>query len=267
MKPLPGPDFDKNKYELIQDEDGECLLPINPGDEAFEKPKNSFLGDKGWKWINDLVTKKKKMNNPAGTQPPLTQEQKDLQDAFASFFNAGGDTPKSKGPPPKPVVYDDMGESTKIAEKYPMFGFASLLDEILDEFGGVTEIMSCNWNNITDEGTVTCLMKDWRVFRYNLKANEFATLSYDDRKSKINRECLVFEDMDDFGHWEELGGVAEENDKNALVKKKKEEDMTNYGEKMNDALGDFFNGGVEAMQKMMSKNDGKSKSSYLDSEA
>lgn len=168
------------------------------------------------------------------------------------------DSKKSTGPPPKIVTYDDTGKSVKISERYPLFGFATLIDDVLDEFGGVEEIVECQWVPEFNEGLVVCLMKDWRVFRLNLKSHEYASLSHDDRRSKINRDCMLFEDMDEWSHWEELGGAREDSEKEALAKKQQMSKMTSYGEKYNDSLDDFFNGGsIESMQKMMQKNPNK----------
>jgi hypothetical protein len=199
-----------------------------------------------------------KAENPCSEVPLIPNVKmapQDMADLFSHFFEAGGTT--KKVPLPAPVVYDNMGESIKINERYPLFACGSLLDEVLEEFGGVQEIMSCKWDSIFNEGTVVCLMNDWRVFRYKLKLHEFSSLKHDERKSKINRECHVFEDIDEFGHWEELGGINEENNKESLEKKKKEEEATVYGEKMSDALEDFFSGNLDSIQKMMEKNPGK----------
>lgn len=195
-------------------------------------------------------------------EPGMTDQE--LREAFKKFF---ADPEKPKGPPPKIVTYDDTGKSVKISERYPLFGFASLIDDILEEFGGVEEIMECQWVPEFNEGLVVCLMKDWRVFRLNLKSHEYASLSHNDRRSKINRDCMLFEDMDEWSHWEELGGSREQNEKEAMAKKQQASKMTSYGEKYTDSLDDFFNGGsIEAMQKMMQKNDGKNKKSYLEAE-
>jgi hypothetical protein len=177
-----------------------------------------------------------------------------------------GDSNKSTVPP-KIVTYDDTGKSVKISERYPLFDLATLIDDVLDEFGGVEEIMECKWGSLLNEGLVVCLMKDWRVFRLNLKSHEYASLTYDDRRFKINRDCMIFEDMDEWSHWEELGGTLEDSEKEALAKKQQMSKMTSYGKKYNDSLDDFFNeGSIESMQKMMQKNSGKSKTSYQDAE-
>lgn len=190
---------------------------------------------------------------------------KEVSEIFQNFFNAGDAETQTQKPLPKPVEYDDTGKSVKIAERYPLFGCANLIDEVLEDFGGVEEILKCEWNNDKNEGLVICLMKDWRVFRYFLKGTEYSGLSQEDRIKKLNRECQVFEDFDDWGHWEDLGGSTEENDKQTLQKKVQEEKMTVYGEKMSNAMEDFFNGNVDALSKMMSKNKGQQ--SILDAEA
>ena len=181
-----------------------------------------------------------------------------LSKQFHEFFDLHNGNTKITFEQTKPVevVYDTMDDkdNVKIAERYPTFGYGSLLDEVLEDFGGVQEIVRCSWDENINEGEVVCLMKDWRVFRYVLKQNDFAALKHEDRITKINRECLVCEDMDDWGHWEELGGTREEQEKKALQQKITDEKMSEYTEKYSDALTDFFNGGIESLQKMMAKN-------------
>jgi hypothetical protein len=176
---------------------------------------------------------------------------------------------KTITPEPDPKVYDDLSEANniKIAEKFPKFEFGCLIDEVLESFGGVLEIMRCTWDDNFKQGTVVCLMKDWRVFQLNLKANDFALLDREKRISKINRECLIFEDIEDLHHFEDLNGLDSDDDKRKLENKVKEEKITAYGEKMSSALDDLFSGNVDAISKIMSKNTGKVKGSYLDSEA
>ncbi len=173
------------------------------------------------------------------------------------FFNVNSGVKSFVQTQPEPAVYDDTEDAnnTKIQDKFPMFGYASLLDEVLEEFGGVQEIMKCNWDSVMNEGEVVCLMNDWRVFRYYLKDHEFSSLNHDERKSKINRECMIHEDMDDYGHWLELGGEREEQEKKAMMTKIEVEKAMEYQEKYSDVLKDFFSGGsIEALQKMMQKN-------------
>lgn len=212
-----------------------------------------------------LILPSKNITNPCCEIPLNNMTEEELNQSFNSFFgfNPGSPQPKIT---PQPAKYEDEKKSIKIAERHPLFGFASLLDEILEDFGGVQEIFQCNWDCTTNQGTVICLMNDWRVFRYVLKANEFATLKPEDRISKINRECQIFEDVEDWGHWIDLGGENEEPDKRTIQQKKIDEKMTVYGEKMRDALDDFFSGNVDSLQKMMQKNDGKNKKSYLEAE-
>jgi hypothetical protein len=158
------------------------------------------------------------------------------------------------------------GDEVYLNHRCVEFLYGDIIDAVLKSFGGVVEIMDIWWNEMSSEGEVVCLMADWRVFRYYLKANDFASLSYEDRVRKINHECLVFEDMDDYGRWVELGGRRREEEVKVEVKKKvSEEKMTEYGEKMTDALSNFFNGDLEGLSKIMSKNSGKT--SYLEAEA
>lgn len=161
------------------------------------------------------------------------------------------------GEPIKPVVYDDMSEAgnVKIVEKYPNFGFGGLLDEILESFGGVQEIMECNWDKELNEGGVICLMKDWRVFRYYVKQSALAGLTHDERVSKINCDCKLFEDMDDWGHWEDMGGIREEEEKRVLKIKKEREKTLEETEKYNEALRNFFNGDSDAMKNYITASD------------
>lgn len=191
-----------------------------------------------------------------------------LKIAFESLFDdpSIGISTYTKTPP-TPPEYDNMEDkdNIKIAEKFPVFGFGSLLDEILEGYGGVQEILRCTWNELTNEGEVACLMKDWRVFRYYMKQNDFSALSQEDRISKIDRECLICEDMDDWGHWEELGGSREEQNKKAMQEKAIQEKQTVYGEKMNDAMNSFFNGDISKLVEIIAKNPGKK--SILEAEA
>ncbi len=55
-----------------------------------------------------------------------------------------------------PAIYDDMDNinNIKISERYPKFGFGDLLDEILEDFGGVLDIFLCDWDDIKMEGEV-----------------------------------------------------------------------------------------------------------------
>ncbi len=117
---------------------------------------------------------------------------------------------------PKPVKYDDTGKSTKIAERCPLFNYANLIDDVLEDFGGVEEIIKYEWDNDKNEGLIICLMKDWRIFRYVFKGSEYSGLSQEDRIKKLNRECQIFEDFDDWGHWEDLNSLEEVDDKQKL---------------------------------------------------
>lgn len=155
-----------------------------------------------------------------------------------------------------PAIYDDMEniDNNKIAERFPKFGFGDLLDEILDDFGGVQDIFSCEWDETRMEGEVVCLMNDWRVFRYFLKQNDLSILDREARIKLINKDCIVFEDIDDWSAWKELADVRIEHEKKEIKKKEEIDKSSVYGEKYSDALKDFFNGGLDAIQKIMSQN-------------
>lgn len=147
-------------------------------------------------------------------------------------------------------------DNIKIGERYPKFGFGDLLDEILEEFGGVLDIFRCEWDENTLDGEVVCLMKDWRVFQYHLKQNEMAALSRVDRIKVINRDCFIFEDVDNWCMWKEseyereLKVKKQESNKNFVDKNKEQ-----VNEYISD-LNDFFNGDFEKIQKKMQKNHG-----------
>jgi len=149
----------------------------------------------------------------------------------------------------KPTEYNDMDLALKIVDRNPTFSYGELLDEVLEDFGGVQEIITCSEQD-NDNWLIIALMKDWRVFRYKLVVNDFAILSRENRKIKINRECQVFEDMDDWGHWQELDGGSDDN-KQAIVDKQKLEKQLEYNEKYNNALDDFFSGNTDNISKIM----------------
>jgi hypothetical protein len=65
---------------------------------------------------------------------------------------------------------------------------------------------------------------------------------------------MLFEDMDEWSHWEELGGSREEKEKEAIARKQKEMASSEYNEKYQDAMEDLFSGDISAIQKMMQKN-------------
>lgn len=150
----------------------------------------------------------------------------------------------------------DNIDNNKISERYPKFGFGDLLDEILEEFGGVLDIFVCEWDDATLEGEVVCLMKDWRVFRYFLKQNELSILNREKRISLINKDCLIFEDMDDWCAWKELAGNREEKAKKEIEEKKELENQKQSAQDYITDLQDFFNGNIEKMQQKMQQNKG-----------
>ena len=92
----------------------------------------------------------------------------------------------------------------KITDVCPEFKFGEFLDGVYDEFGGIREILKIKWNSTFDIGHVSCLMKDWRVIFYKLVANDFVSLTPEQRRIKVHSECRVFEDMDDWAHWFEV---------------------------------------------------------------
>jgi hypothetical protein len=157
-----------------------------------------------------------------------------------------------------PAIYDDMDNinNIKISERYPKFGFGDLLDEILEDFGGVLDIFLCDWDDIKMEGEVICLLKNWRVFRYYLKQNELSILSRENRISLINKDCIIFEDVDDWGSWKELSGDRLEKEKKEIEKKKEIENQKQSAQNYVSDLEDFFNGDIEKIQKLMQQNKG-----------
>lgn len=157
-----------------------------------------------------------------------------------------------------PVIYDDMDniDNNKISERYPKFGFGSLLDDVLEDFGGVLDIFVCVWDDNKLEGEVVCLMKDWRVFRYFLKQNELAALDNEKRISLINKDCFVFEDVDDWCSWKELDGDRREKLKKEIEEQKEVENQKQSAQDYISDLEDFFSGNIEKMQKMMQRNSG-----------
>lgn len=157
-----------------------------------------------------------------------------------------------------PAIYDDMDniDNNKISERYPKFGFGDLLDEILDDFGGVLDIFVCEWDDVKLEGEVVCLMKDWRVFRYFLKQNDIAALDREKRIMLINKDCLIFEDVDDWCAWKELDGDRAEKSKKEIEEKMEIEKQKQSAQDYVTDLEDFFNGSIEKMQKKMQQNKG-----------
>lgn len=189
-------------------------------------------------------------------KPLYVTPKVNLADDFSSFFGETSKTTEYTKTLPEPAVYDDMEniDNNKIAERFPKFAFGNLLDEILEDFGGVLDIFHCDWNEECMQGEVVCLMKDWRVFRYLLKQNELSSLTEEDRIKLINKDCILFEDVDDWSNWTELADDRIEKEKKEINRKREIEKSSIYNDKYNDALSDFFNGGVEAIQKIMSQN-------------
>lgn len=157
-----------------------------------------------------------------------------------------------------PAIYDDMDniDNIKISERFPKFGFGDLLDEILEDFGGVLDIFVCEWDDVKLEGEIVCLMKDWRVFRYFLKQNDIAVLDREKRIMLINKDCFVFEDMDDWCSWKELDGDRTEKSKKEIEEKKELENQMQWVQDYVTDLEDFFNGNFDKMQKKMQQNKG-----------
>jgi hypothetical protein len=157
-----------------------------------------------------------------------------------------------------PAIYDDMDNinNNKISEQYPKFGFGDLLDEILEDFGGVLDIFICEWDDIKLEGEVVCLINNWRVFRYYLKQNELSVLDREKRISLINKDCLIFEDIDEWGSWKELNGDRIEREKKEIVNKKEIENQKQSVQNYISDLQDFFNGDIEKIQQKMQQNKG-----------
>lgn len=149
-----------------------------------------------------------------------------------------------------------MENNVKISEQYPKFGFGSLFDEILDGFGGVLEIFSCDWNDIELEGEIVCLMNDWRVFRYYLKQSNLSGLDKESRVKMINKDCILFEDIDEYSSWKEVDGDDYLSKKKIVDKLKKDIEYKKEVDEYLTDLGDFFNGNIEKMQKKMIQNKG-----------
>lgn len=162
-----------------------------------------------------------------------------------------------------PAEYIDYTKSVKVVDRSGLFMFGEVMDRVLESFGGVQEMMECSWDIDNNFGIVVCLMNDWRIFHYVLKAGEFSILNDEGRISKINRECRIFEDMDDWSHWKEYLG-DDINNKKSLIKNKVVENLAEYSEKMTEAVDSLFNGDVDAIAKLMTKNNGNKKT-YGDS--
>jgi hypothetical protein len=155
-------------------------------------------------------------------------------------------------------ITENMNEDTvvKIVDLYPRFLYGNLLDDVLEELGGIQEILSCEWDQDMNAGTVACLMKDWRVTSYYLKANDFSALSGVERMERIKRECMVHEDMDDWGHYLELANTEESRQwqyKRDKETKEREEEQKQDEENYTPAVNDFFNGSVDKIAEMMKK--------------
>jgi hypothetical protein len=151
------------------------------------------------------------------------------------------------------VVYDHTKEPTKLTDKNPMIPSCDVFDEVLSDFGGVLQIIKGEYDSTKKIGVIICLMKDWRIFRFKLYGADFDNITYDEKVTKINHQCQIFEDMDDWSHWEETVGDNEIDDKRTLEEKIKQEKESVYGEKYKNALDDFFNGNIDSMSDVMKK--------------
>ncbi len=94
------------------------------------------------------------------------------------------------------------------------------------------------------------------MFRYYLKQNELSILSRENRISLINKDCIIFEDVDDWGSWKELSGDRLEKEKKEIEKKKEIENQKQSAQNYVSDLEDFFNGDIEKIQKLMQQNKG-----------
>ncbi len=155
-----------------------------------------------------------------------------------------------------PVVYDDSLEmnNIKISEKYPKFKFGEVIDDVLDDLGGIEEILNCEWHDDVKQGKVVCLLKNWQVFRLVLKTVDMESLDRTEVYNKINSYKQLFDDMDDYGIFIDNGGDAEERMKREIEERSKAESETLHAEKMKKAMSDFFNGGIDEIQKLMKSN-------------
>ncbi len=149
----------------------------------------------------------------------------------------------------EPYVIESIDgmENTKVSNKNPSFTHGKFIDDIFEGFGGVLELMKVTWDDGIKEGEVCVLMKDWRVISIFIKTDEFVGMTDDQIETKINADCMVFEDMDEWSHWYEADGGRMEREKKkvSMIKQNAEEEKRN-------ALIDFFSGKTESIEKLMS---------------
>lgn len=147
-----------------------------------------------------------------------------------------------------PVVYDDSSEidNVKISDKFPMFKYGNFIDEILDEYGGVIEILKCEWNMIHGFGEVVCLLKNWKVCRFVLTDID-GGLS----KQLLEKNHEVYDDIEDYEHFVDVnGGRKQEVTVKKQVKPVSKIDEE-YLEKMKTATQNLFAGNIAEIQKLM----------------
>lgn len=144
------------------------------------------------------------------------------------------------------VVYDDSDEmnNVKISDKFPRFSFGSVVDEVLDDFGGVLEIIQCVWDESLQKGKTVCLLKDWTVFVLELKSLDYVSLDHAAKKTKINHDCEVLDDIEEWIKWEDSSETRLTLKEQQAIKN--EENM-----KRKSALDKFFSGDVSEMSELL----------------
>lgn len=152
------------------------------------------------------------------------------------------------------VVYEDNtgGLGGSVINVFHQFGWVGLLEEVLVGMGGIREVLKVEWDSVEGVGVVVCLLNDWRVFRFFAATDEFKDLGIGACRDKIERDCKIFEDMDDWYIWEELVGDKVLKLRNEIDRKFLKD---NRKDKVGDILRDFFaTGNSKELVDMMSKS-------------
>jgi hypothetical protein len=85
----------------------------------------------------------------------------------------------------------------KIIDKDPNYLFASIYDYVLEEMGGILDILKLNEE-------VVCLLKDWKVYYFDTNhftINNTAEKSLDRKKEIITNNQIIFQDLDSYYDW------------------------------------------------------------------
>lgn len=142
--------------------------------------------------------------------------------------------------------------TTKICEKNPSLPYGSLLDEVYEDWGGISEVIECKWNTAMKAGITVCLMNDWRVIRVKVKDCDYINLTDAEKRIKMNHDAMVFEDMDNWSHWEETIGDSLERDLEEIRNRNEQNQIQEAKEQKAIILEEFFNGHLDSVSKLMS---------------